>query len=116
MFIFTATSHFSSLGHEMAAMIPPPLTGALWVIYVTGVLEFAGAIGLLTTRWRRPAAWGLLALLVAMFPANVYAALTGVSLGGNPPSALWYRTPLQLFWFVALWWSTLARDEQEGKK
>jgi hypothetical protein len=35
LFIFTGASHFSSLGHDMAAMIPPPLTGAMWVIYVT---------------------------------------------------------------------------------
>src|SRR5688572_33488504 len=76
MFLFTATSHFSSLKHDLAAMIPPPLTGALWVIYVTGLLEGAGAIGLLIPGTRRMAAWGLVALLVALFPANVYAALS----------------------------------------
>src|SRR5918996_3909182 len=82
MFLFTAGSHFSSLKYDLAAMIPPPLTGALWVIYLTGVLEAAGAIGLLMPRLRRHAAWGLLALLIALFPANMYAALTGVTLGG----------------------------------
>jgi uncharacterized membrane protein len=51
---------------------------------------------------------GLIALLVAMFPANVYAAVAEVTLGGNPASALWWRTPLQLFWIATLWWSTLA--------
>jgi uncharacterized membrane protein len=108
MFMFTAASHFSPLRHDMAAMIPPPLTGALWVIYVTGALELLGAVGLLTSRWRRWAAMGLIALLVAMFPANVYAAVAEVTLGGNPASALWWRTPLQLFWIATLWWSTLA--------
>jgi uncharacterized membrane protein len=107
MFMFTGASHFSSLGHDMAAMIPPPLTGAMWVIYVTGVLEFAGAFGLLLRRLLKWAAWGLIALLVAMLPANVYAALSGVALDGNPPSALWWRVPLQVFWIVMLWWSTL---------
>lgn len=106
MFIFTGASHFSSLKYDMAAMIPPPFTGALWVIYMTGVLEIAGALGLLVTPWRRWAAWCLIALLVAMLPANIYAALSGVALGGNPPSALWWRVPLQLFWIAMLWSTT----------
>lgn len=114
MFIFTAASHFSPLRHDMAAMIPPPLTGALWVIYVTGVLELAGALGLLSTRWRTWAAWGLISLLAAMLPANIYAALTGVTLRGNPPSALWWRVPLQLFWIALLWWSLPRTSRDQG--
>jgi uncharacterized membrane protein len=116
MFIFTAASHFSNLKHDMAAMIPPPLTGALWVIYVTGILELAGAVGLLAPHRRRRAAWGLIALLVGMFPANVYAAVAGVTLGGNPPSALWYRAPLQMFWIAALWWSTIRGPDRRNNR
>jgi uncharacterized membrane protein len=112
MFMFTATSHFSPLKYDMAAMIPPPLTGALWVIYITGILELAGAIGLMLTRWRTWAAWGLMSLLVAMLPANVYAALSGVTLQGNPAAALWWRVPLQLFWIGMLWWSSVKSREQ----
>ena len=113
MFLFTAGSHFSSLKYDLAAMIPPPLTGALWVIYGTGLLEMAGAIGLLTRRFRRPAAWGLAALLVALFPANVYAALAGVTLGGAAATSLWLRTPLQFFWIAVLWRTSLARPIAE---
>ena len=111
MFLFTAASHFSSLKHDLAAMIPPPLTGALWVIYVTGLLEGAGAIGLLIPATRRMAAWGLVALLVALFPANVYAALSGVTLGGAAATPLWFRTPLQVFWIAVLWLSSLSRPD-----
>jgi uncharacterized membrane protein len=107
MFAFTAASHFSSLKHDLAAMIPPPLTGALWVIYVTGVLEMAGGVGLLLSRWRRLAGICLALLLIALFPANLYAALNGVTLGGEPASALWWRTPLQLLWLALLWWSAI---------
>ena len=109
MFMFTAGSHFSSLKYDLAAMIPPPLTGALWVIYVTGVLEFAGAVGLVTRPLRQPAAWGLIALLIGLFPANVYAAISGVALGGNPPTALILRAPLQAFWIAMLWWSATGQ-------
>jgi uncharacterized membrane protein len=108
MFLFTAGSHFSPLKHDLAAMIPPPLTGALWLIHLTGLLEAAGAIGLLIGPLRRVAAWGLIALLVALFPANVYAALAGVTLGGAAATPLWLRAPLQLFWIVAVWQSSLA--------
>ena len=109
MFAFTAASHFSSLKHDMAAMIPPPLTGALWAIYVTGVLELAGAAGLLLSRWRRLAGICLALLLLALFPANIYAAVNGVTLGGEPASALWWRAPLQLLWLGLLWWSSIVR-------
>ena len=105
LFVVTGVSHFSRLKADMAAMIPPPLTGALWVISVTGVFELAGAVGLLLPAVRRLAAWCLIALLVAMFPANVYAALRNTTLGGRAATPLLVRTPLQIFWIAALWWS-----------
>ena len=88
MFFFTAASHFSSMKSEFAAMIPPPLTGALWVIYLTGLLEAAGAAGLLIQRTKRLAAICLALLLLAMFPANVYAAVNGITFRGEPASSL----------------------------
>jgi uncharacterized membrane protein len=104
MLLFTGASHFSGLSHDMAGMIPPPLTGSLALIYLTGLLEIAGALGILTRRLKTAAAWSLAALLVALFPANIYAALAGVTLGGQPVTPLWIRGPLQLFWFVTLLW------------
>ena len=71
------------------------------LVTVTGVLELAGAAGLL---WRPSVAWaagGLSALLVAMFPANVYAALAGLTLGGASAMALLPRTLLQLVFLVS---------------
>ena len=105
LFVFTGAAHFSKLKHDMAAMIPPPLTGALWVIYVTGVFEVAGAVGLLVPAVQRLAAWCLVALLVAMFPANVYAALRDVKLGGRRATPLLFRAPLQLWWIGVLIWA-----------
>jgi uncharacterized membrane protein len=107
LFLFTAMAHFNSMRHDLAAMIPPPLTGSLWLVYVTGMLEIAGAIGLLIPRLRTAAAIGLVLMLIALFPANVYAALNGVTLRGQPPTALWLRTPMQILWIAALWWSTI---------
>lgn len=113
LFFFTSTAHFSPMKHDLAAMIPPPLTGSLWLIYVTGVFEIAGAIGLLIPRFRRAAAICLVLMLIALFPANIYAALNGVTFQGRPATELWLRTPLQIVWIAALWWSTIRRSAPE---
>jgi uncharacterized membrane protein len=109
LFLFTASAHFTTMKHDLAAMIPPPLTGSIWLIHLTGALEIAGSLGLLIPRFRRPAAIGLVLMLIALFPANVYAALNGVTLRGQPATALWLRTPMQIIWIAALWWSTIRR-------
>ena len=106
MFLVTAGAHFApGMREDMAAMIPPPFTGALWIIYVTGVLEAAGAVGLMIPRFQKAAAICLILLLIGLFPANAYAAMHGVTLGGSPASPLWWRTPLQILWIALLWWS-----------
>jgi uncharacterized membrane protein len=110
MLFFTAVAHFApALKHDLAAMIPPPFTGNMAIIYLTGVLEIAGAVGLLIPRYRRAAAIGLVLLLLGMFPANVYAALSGVTLRGQPATELWLRTPMQIVWIAMLWWSSIRR-------
>jgi uncharacterized membrane protein len=96
MFVFTGVSHFTTMKYEFAAMIPPPLPNDLWVIYLTGVLEIAGAIGLLITRIRMFAGICLMLLLIALFPAKVYAALNEIPLRREDPTPLWIRGPVQL--------------------
>lgn len=113
MFLFTAMSHFMPMKHDLAAMIPPPFTGALWIIYVTGVLEIAGAIGLLIPRFRRAAAIALIVMLIALLPANIHAAIANVPLRGKAPTPLEFRIPLQMFWIALLWWATRRRTVPE---
>lgn len=108
MFTFTATAHFNRMKHDLARMIPAYFPQPLLLVYVTGVLELAGAIGLLLPQFRRLAAICLIALLVCMFVANINAAQKGVTLRGKPPTALWLRAPMQVFFMVLLWWSTRA--------
>lgn len=107
MFLFTATAHFTATRHDLAAMIPPPLTGAMGLIYLTGLLEIAGAAGLAVPRVRKLAATGLVLLLIALFPANVYAALHAVPLRGSAPTPLWLRAPMQILWIALLWWTSI---------
>jgi len=110
MFLFTGLSHFSSMKHDLAAMIPPPLPSGLWVIYATGILLIAGAIGLLIPRFQRLAGICLMVLLIAMFPANVHAALNELTLRGGAVTPLIPRTFFQLLWIGLLWWSAVRRQ------
>jgi uncharacterized membrane protein len=73
------------------------------MVYISGAAEIAGGFGLLLPRVRRLAAWGLVALLIAVFPANIYMALDHVQITTNPlsPWVLWSRLPLQ---FLLIWW------------
>ena len=85
-------------------IMPPALPYKPALILISGVAEIAGGIGLLLPRLRRAAAWGLIALLVAVFPANVQMALNGFASGAAPwaLALLLLRLPLQpiLIWLV----------------
>jgi len=78
------------------AMVPPAFPQPELLVTLTGILELAGAAGLVYGRTSRMAAIGLAVLFVAMFPANVYAAQQGLSIGGRPVTALPLRTFVQI--------------------
>ncbi len=91
-----------------AATIPEALPAHLALVYLSGVAEIAGGLGLILPATRRLAAWGLVALLIAVFPANVNMAINHLSLGGRevPAWTLWARLPLQLVLLAWAWWYT----------
>src|SRR5215469_13985590 len=97
MFLFTAAAHFNKMKHDLARMIPAALPSPLLLVYVTGVLEILGAIGLALPFFQRLAGICLILLLAGMFFANVNAARMGVTLRGKPATPLWLRTPMQIF-------------------
>jgi uncharacterized membrane protein len=75
MFVVTGVAHFvGPLRRDMIAIVPPRLPAPGLLVTVTGVLELAGAAGLLVPATRIPAAACLFVLMLAMFPANVHAA------------------------------------------
>ena len=110
MFVLTGMSHFIFTA-QMAQMVPSMIPWSITVVYVTGVLEILGAIGLLVHRTRHLAAWALILFLLAVLPANVYAAVNHTGMGGHVdgPSYLWVRIPLQVF-FIGWLWFFRARD------
>lgn len=99
MFVLTGVAHFVGMRAELVAMVPSALPAPELLVSITGVLELAGAAGLLLRRTAPLAAACLGGLLVAMFPANVYAALEGVVAG--PFDALVPRSLLQIVFLAA---------------
>jgi uncharacterized membrane protein len=105
MFVFTAVSHFHPRTRpDLVRMVPSGLPAPALLVSATGVLEIIGAIGLMMPRALPAAAYGLIALLVATFPANMYAARKGLLIAGRHATPLLWRLPLQMFWIAALWW------------
>ena len=102
-----------------ARIIPPFLPAPLALVYLSGVAEVVVGLGLLWPGTRPYAAWATIALLVAIFPANVYMATSGVVVrgmpgGGDPAAAVrWGRLPLQgvlILW--AYWYTDPLRVER----
>jgi uncharacterized membrane protein len=91
MFVLTGIAHFvPSMRRDMIAIVPPRLPAPGLLVTVTGVLELLGAAGLLLPATRTAAAVCLLLLMLAMFPANVYASRMP-----DPPKSMTTRLPLR---------------------
>ncbi len=109
MFLLTASAHFSHMRADLIQMVPPFFPAPGLIVTLTGIAEIAGAVGLLIPRFARLAAGSLILLLVAMFPANVHAALEGLQLDGTPVEPLGLRTIMQVV-FIALLGLVVAGD------
>jgi uncharacterized membrane protein len=109
-FIFTSIGHFIRT-EEMAAMLPLSVPFRIELIYLTGVLELLGAIGVWIPRLVRLTGLLLILLLIGLLPANVYAAINRVDFGGHSggPAYLLVRVPFQLF---VMWWIYFATEQE----
>ena len=112
-FLFTGTGHFIRT-EPMAAMLPPSVPYRVELIYLTGVFELLGAVGVWIPKLMKITGVCLILMMLAVLPANIYAAFNHVEFGGHEygPIYLLVRVPFQLFviaWiYVATeqsWWS-----------
>lgn len=84
------------------SIMPPYLPAHRELVLISGLFEMLGGIGTLIPQTRKAAAWGLIALLIAVFPANVYMAVDTEKFGKLAPAwVLYARLPLQ---FLLIWW------------
>lgn len=111
MYVVAGALHFVVPGLYVQ-IVPPVFPARLALVYLSGLAEIAVGIGVLHPRTRRLAAWATVAVLVAVFPANVYMATHGVVIeglpGGGDPSDLvrWGRLPLQAVLILWAAWYT----------
>jgi uncharacterized membrane protein len=111
LFLFSGINHF--LHAELFLRIMPPyLPWRLELVYLSGSCEILLGMLLLIPRFSRLAAWGLIALLIAVFPANIYMAVHPELYPNLPPVLLWLRLPLQgaliaWAWVYTLPWAKL---------
>ncbi|MGI8433089.1 MAG: DoxX family protein [Chthoniobacterales bacterium] len=100
-FVSAGAVHFLRPAPYLAIM-PRFLPWPAALVAASGAVEIIGGLGVIFPRSRRAAGWGLIALLIAVFPANLQAIANGMSIGGwrVPAWLLWVRLPFQGF-FVA---------------
>ena len=103
MLLFTGTAHFYKT-FEMVQMMPEFLPYKTALVYITGVLEILGAVGLLIERTAKLASIALILFFLAVLPANIIGSMKQVQLGGmeNGPAYLYFRIPFQ---FLLIWWT-----------
>lgn len=111
-FLLAGSLHFTATETEMRLM-PDWLPWHRELVYLSGVCEIAGAVGLLVPHTRRVAAWGLALLLLAVWPANINQAVNDIQLGGvfNSRAYQWGRLPFQPLFIVIVLWCGAERRE-----
>jgi uncharacterized membrane protein len=114
LYIATGALHFL-ITPRYVAIMPPYLPAHRVLVLLSGAAEIAGGLGILTPIpiIRRSAAWGLVALLVAVMPANIYMLTAHTAFPNIPLWILWARLPIQL---PLIYWAWLyTKDDRESR-
>jgi uncharacterized membrane protein len=109
-YVAAGTLHFLK-PEAYIRIMPPYIPWHVPLVIISGGFEVLGGVGLLVPQARRNAAWGLVALLIAVFPANIYMATNPIDAGAASirPVLRWGRLPLQLLLVWWLLWCTRPR-------
>lgn len=117
-YVFAGISHFTNPAFFLQLM-PPWIPWHAFCVYASGVAEIVLGVLVLVPRTRTLAAWGLIALLIAVYPANIHQAVNQVPMVSRPswmpeptPAQLWGRLPLQFVLMAWAWWYT--RDDRRA--
>ncbi len=106
MFVVAGAFHFTSPDFYVSIM-PPYLPCHLELVYLSGVLEILGGLGLLVAPIRRVTGYALIALLAAVYLANIHTAMNAGDFAHfGPPWAFYLRLPVQFVFVAWAWWAT----------
>lgn len=104
IFVAAGVAHFVWPG-VFERIVPPYLPAPTLLVYVSGAFEILGGVGVLIPGVREWAGWGLIFLLIAVFPANVYMAMEPDAFSDIPRWILYLRLPLQFVLIAWIYWS-----------
>ena len=93
-------------------IVPPQLPYPLELVYISGFFEILGGVGLIVPSVSQAAAWGLIALFIAVYPANINMAVNHIKLE-HIPDSFWFqavRLPFQAVLIIWAWWYTKPTD------
>ena len=102
-YVFTGISHFTS-PYWFLQIVPPYLSFKLELVYISGFFEILFGLLLLMKRTRYYAAWGLILLLIAVYPANIYLAQTKGAAMDTTQLIAWGRLPFQFVFIGLAYW------------
>jgi uncharacterized membrane protein len=106
-FVFTGITHFTKMKVDFIKMIPPWMPYPVTVVFITGILEILGAVGLVIHLTHQLAGICLVLYLIAVFPANAYAARKNIPFRGRAPTVFWLRLTVQLFFIAMTVWAVI---------
>ncbi len=109
LYIAAGINHFVQPEFYVAIM-PPYVPWHLALVYVSGAVEVLLGAAVLVRRLRRIAAWGVVALLIAVFPANVHMAMNPGAYPDISAVGLYLRLPVQGLLVAWAWWFTRRRS------
>lgn len=117
MLLFTALGHFM-FARGMSMMVPDFIPFKIEMVYLTGIIEIAAAIGLQLPKLRLLTAWLLILFFVLILPSNVKAAMEHIDMykanyQGTGAAYLWFRIPLQLFFIAWVYFSTIKVQQRK---
>jgi uncharacterized membrane protein len=101
---------------QYAKIVPPALPNPDAMVYISGFFEILGGLSLLIPFVSVAAAWGLITLFIAVFPANIYMTLNNIEIEGIPHNQVLYlaRLPFQAVLIAWAWWYTRKPGDQPG--
>lgn len=111
LFVGAGVNHFV-MPRPYRRIVPPGIGDPATLVTVSGVAEVAGGLGVLLPRTRRLSGLGLIALLAAVFPANLYMARNPGEFRRIPRWALYARLPLQPLAMLWVWRATIRASDQ----
>ena len=111
--IVVGITHFI-VPEQYARIVPPQLPYPFELVYISGFFEILGGIGLVIPFVSVAAAWGLIALYIAVFPANINMAVNSIPIDGIPhiPWLYWARLPFQAVLIAWAYWYTRKPESQ----